>query len=129
MSRTAHHTPDKQTPYGKQRRADRKGLPWWQWTANVPERRVDLADLRYSAAELRTAEKEGRRPRPQNVRRAFEVYQYCCAWRDSGLKGTANLQERAARARLRVAARKALLDPETAIEPYRTRHQAHWDSW
>ncbi|MFH7594745.1 hypothetical protein WDV06_06495 [Streptomyces racemochromogenes] len=94
-----------------------------------PERRVDFVGLRYSHAEKARAAKEGRRPRPQRIRRAFEVHAYCCAWRSPSLKEDANLRERVARMRLRVQARRALWDPETVIEPYRTRHQEHWHSW
>ncbi|GLX21273.1 MULTISPECIES: hypothetical protein [Streptomyces] len=120
MSRTAHHTPDRRTPYGRQSRhgTGHRG-PW---------RRVDMRTLRYSAAELRAAEGAGRRPRPQEVRRAFDSWRYCCAFAGS-LSEAANLEERTARARLRAVARKALFDPETVIEPYRTRYQAHWHSW
>ncbi|KJK49780.1 MULTISPECIES: hypothetical protein [unclassified Streptomyces] len=125
MSRTAHHTPDRQTPYGRQRREDHDRLPWHRIQQAGPWRRADMRTLRYSATELRAAEREGRRPRPQEVRRAFDIWRYCCAFTGS-LSEAANLEERGARARLRGAARKALFDPETVIEPYRTRYQAHW---
>ncbi|MFG2713212.1 hypothetical protein ACGFX2_22020 [Streptomyces goshikiensis] len=128
MSRTAHHTPDKRTPYSRQLRDEYDRLPWHRIRHTGPWRRVDIRTLRYSAAELRVAEKEGRRPRPQEVRRAFDIWRYCCAFTGS-LSEAANLEERTARAGLRLAARKALFDPETVIEPYRTRYQAHWDSW
>ncbi|MEU3721418.1 hypothetical protein [Streptomyces sp. NPDC031705] len=127
MSRTAHHTADQRTPYGRQRREEHDRLDRHRIQHTGPWRRVDIRTLRYSATELRAAEKEGRRPRPQEVRRSFDIWRYCCAFTGS-LSEAANLEERTARARLRVAARKALFDPETVIEPYRTRYQAHWDS-
>lgn len=81
MARTAHHTPHHHTPYGRAPRAELDELPRDQWLPRLPERRVDFAGLRYSNAELARAEMEGRRPRPQRVRRRFEVYSYCCARR------------------------------------------------
>ncbi|MCF3182700.1 hypothetical protein IPZ70_22535 [Streptomyces polychromogenes] len=104
-------------------------LPQGQELDQQPERRVDFFGLRYSHAERARAAKEGRRARPQLIRRAFEVYAYCCAWRSASLKKNANLREGEARMRLRGQARRALGDPETVIEPYRTRHQEHWHSW
>ncbi|MFD8020425.1 hypothetical protein ACFV6G_08360 [Streptomyces lavendulae] len=130
MARTAHHTPHHQTPYGKRRKEELDTQPWHPiWRAG-PWRRVDLRDLRYAAAELALAEKEGRRPRPKKIRRSFDIWQYCCAHRTHGdyISVAGNLEERAARARARDACRAALYDPETVIEPYRPRHQAHWDS-
>ncbi|MFB7463071.1 hypothetical protein ACFCZ1_06110 [Streptomyces sp. NPDC056224] len=128
MSRTAHHTPDKHTPYGKRRRQERDTLPRHETGYTGPWRRADVRSLRYSATELRAAQKQGRRPQPQEVRRAFDIWQYCCAFAGS-LSEAAGLEERAARARARAACRAALHDAETVIEPYRTRHQAHWHAW
>ncbi|MFF2198204.1 hypothetical protein [Streptomyces sp. NPDC058157] len=129
MSRTAHHVPHHQTPYGKRRRAERDSPLWREQLRGRPWRRVDFFGLRYSHAEKARAAEEGRRPRPRRIRRAFEVHAYCCAWRSASLKEAANRRERVARMRLRVQARRALWDPETVIEPYRTRHQEHWHSW
>ncbi|WP_327252499.1 hypothetical protein [Streptomyces sp. NBC_01244] len=122
MSRTAHHIPAPRTPF-----AQREALAPPHTGFTGPWRRVDLRSLRYSAAELRTAAKEGRRPQPREVRRAFDSWRYCCAFGGS-LSEAANLAERAARARARTACRAALHDPETAIEPYRPRYGAHWEA-
>lgn len=124
MSRTAHHIPAPRTPFAARRREERD-IPGRR-PYDGPWRRVDLRSLRYSAAELRTAAQEGRRPRPREVRRAFDSWRYCCAFGGS-LSEAARLAERAARARSRTACRAALHDAETPIEPYRPRHGAHWD--
>lgn len=120
MSRTAHHIPARRTPFDEQRREG-------PWHHTGPWRRVDLRSLRYRAAELRTAAREGRRPRPREVRRAFDSWRYCCAHGGS-LSEAANRAERVARARARTACRAALHDAETAIEPYGPRYQAHWSA-
>ncbi|MFJ7265644.1 hypothetical protein ACIQV3_03095 [Streptomyces sp. NPDC099050] len=125
MSRTAHHIRAEHTPYARQRRKERDAFAPQHTGFSGPWRRVDLRGLRYSAAELRTATREGRRPRPREVRRAFDSWRYCCAFGGS-LSEAANLAERGARARLRAARRAALHDPETVIEPYRPRYGAHW---
>ncbi|MCJ0867925.1 hypothetical protein [Streptomyces sp. AP-93] len=125
MSRTAHHIPAPHTPFAVQRRAERDTPGRRSYSG--PWRRVDLRTLRYSAAELRTAAKEGRRPRPREVRRAFDSWRYCCAFAASP-SVAANLAERASRARARTACRAALHDPETVIEPYRPRYGAHWEA-
>ncbi|CAM5424850.1 hypothetical protein SAVIM338S_02372 [Streptomyces avidinii] len=124
MSRTAHHVPARHTPFEVRQREERNALgrrphagPW---------RRADLRGLRYSAAELRDAAREGRRPRPREVRRAFDSWRYCCAFGGS-LSEAARREERVARARARAACRAALHDAETVIEPYRPRYRAHWD--
>ncbi|GLW01507.1 hypothetical protein Slala05_51380 [Streptomyces lavendulae subsp. lavendulae] len=129
MARTAHHTPHHQTPYGKRLREERDMLPRHQIGCVGPWRRIDLRDLRYAEAELALAAREGRRPRPKRIRRSFDIWHYCCAYRSQGdyISVAANLVERAARARARDACRAALYDAETAVEPYRPRHQAHWD--
>ncbi|MFF3210809.1 hypothetical protein ACFYYB_09095 [Streptomyces sp. NPDC002886] len=126
MSRTAHHIPAEHTPYGRQRRAEREARVPCHTGFSGPWRRVDLRTLRYSAAELRAAAKEGRRPRPREIRRAFDSWRYCCAFGGS-LSEAANRAERVGRARLRAACRAALHDPEPLIEPYRPRYGAHWD--
>lgn len=122
LSRTAHHVPAARTPF-----AERGELAPRHTGFTGLWRRVDLRGLRYSAAELRTAAEEGRRPRPREVRRAFDTWRYCCAFGGS-LSEAANLAERAARARTRTACRAALHDPETVIEPYRPRYGAHWEA-
>ncbi|MCX5407603.1 hypothetical protein OHA37_27535 [Streptomyces sp. NBC_00335] len=125
MSRTAHHIPPARTRFAVQRREQRDALAWHPYGG--PWRRVDLRSLRYSAAELRTAAKEGRRPQPREVRRAFDSWRYCCAFAGS-LSEAAHLAERAARARARAACRAALHDPDTVIEPYRPRYGVHWEA-
>ncbi|MGW6710663.1 hypothetical protein ACWGDE_38030 [Streptomyces sp. NPDC054956] len=125
MSRTAHHIPAPRTPFAAQRRKECDTLGRRPYGG--PWRRVELRSLRYSAAELRTAAKEGRRPQPREVRRAFDSWRYCCAFAGS-LSEAANLAERGARARIRAACRVALHDPETVIEPYRPRYGAHWEA-
>ncbi|WP_327306980.1 hypothetical protein OG730_28915 [Streptomyces sp. NBC_01298] len=127
MSRTAHHIPPERTPYAARRRAERHARAPHHTGFSGPWRRVDLRTLRYCAAELRTAAQEGRRPRPREIRRAFDSWRYCCAFGGS-LSEAANLAERAARARARTACRAALHDPETVVEPYRPRYGAHWEA-
>lgn len=125
MSRTAHHIPAHRTPFAIKRREEREP-PGWRHHGG-PWRRVDLRSLRYSAAELRAAAKEGRRPQPREVRCAFDSWRYCCAFAGS-LSEDANFAERAARARARTACRAALHDAGAIIEPYRPRYQAHWEA-
>ncbi|MEU8433861.1 hypothetical protein AB0F18_13230 [Streptomyces sp. NPDC029216] len=129
MSRTAHHTPHRQTPFGIERHAEHASdRPWREYLRNLPWRRHTVHDLRYSAAEIALAEKEGRRPQPRQIRRSFEIFAYCCAFSD-GITEDANLEERTARRRLRNELRLALHDADTDITPARHRYSAHWDSW
>ncbi|GHE14174.1 hypothetical protein [Streptomyces alanosinicus] len=128
MSRTAHHIPYKQTRYEKKIRAQAE-WPWSWRSFNGLLRSVELYDLRYTTRELRDAEEEGRRPQPRKVRRAFEVYAYCCAWRDGSLPVYVRKYRRADRNTTRMACRAARFDPDTVIEPSPNRHRAHRDSW
>lgn len=99
-----------------------------------------LSDLRYSAAELAKAEREGRRPRPQQRRHHLEAYTYprTCGLRVIG--GISNRQERGLRAADRAMdrkARQALRGAQDAVEAAwdmefpdpRHRHFGVWDSY
>ncbi|MFJ1702271.1 hypothetical protein [Kitasatospora sp. NPDC088346] len=115
MSRTAHHiATDPAGAFG------RLGAPW---------RSVELTDLRYASALLRAARQEGRRPRPQAVRRSVRVHRWARhAVRDRWVGGYAALDERRARQRLRreLGRLTAHRDPEADTTPTRHRHSARW---
>lgn len=100
-----------------------------------------LYDLRYPAAELAAADRDGRRPRPTKRRHRLEAYEYP---RTYGVGHTvsyrANRQERALRAADRAMdrlARSVLRGAQDAVEAAwdldfpdpRHRHFGVWDSW
>ncbi|GGT10469.1 hypothetical protein GCM10010207_06330 [Streptomyces atratus] len=76
MARTAHHLPPSQTR--KTCNDDRASGPWHSVVLNA---------LRYSARSLTEAASEGRRPRPQRVRRRVSVYRFPRHNRDRGVSG------------------------------------------
>lgn len=129
MSRTVHHV-----------RSRHRAIPaFWSAGPPAPWTRHALTELRYSAAEMSRARREGRRPVPARVVRAFTAYTYPramneCFW---------NPYESAARAALRsfrTTARKSLraVPPGTllaAVEhldldhpPTRHRHRNLWEA-
>ncbi|MFD4861038.1 hypothetical protein [Streptomyces atratus] len=92
MARTAHHLPPSQT---RKTYDDRVNIPWHSVVLNA---------LRYSARSLTEAAGEGRRPRPQRVRRRVNVYCFPRHNRDRGVSRDSALAERRARQRLRAQA-------------------------
>lgn len=79
MGKTAHHLKGK---------FDTREWPggyamYWRSRPLVPVREHTVYDLRYDAADLRTAEAEGRRPRPENIRRTARWWTYTGAWTPS----------------------------------------------
>ncbi|WP_371496568.1 hypothetical protein OG871_11505 [Kitasatospora sp. NBC_00374] len=95
----------------------------------APLRLVTLTDLRYGSALLRAARQEGRRPRPQAVRRSVRVHHWArFDVRDRSVGADAAFDERRARQRLRrgLARLTAHRDPEADITPARHRHNARW---
>lgn len=76
MGKTAHHTPGK---------FDQREWPdgyrmYWRGRPVIPVREHVVHDLRYSAAELRSADGEGRRPRPRKIKRTARWFTYTGAW-------------------------------------------------
>lgn len=79
MGKTAHHTPGK---------FDRREWPdgycmYWRGRPVIPVREHVIYDLRYSAAELCAADREGRRPHPRKVKRTAQWFTYTGAWTPS----------------------------------------------
>ena len=79
MGKTAHHTPGK---------FDQREWPdgyrmYWRGRPVIPVREHVVHDLRYSAAELRSAGEEGRRPRPGKIKRTARWFTYTGAWTPS----------------------------------------------
>ncbi|QBZ72091.1 hypothetical protein SEA_KRADAL_205 [Streptomyces phage Kradal] len=79
MGKTAHHLKGK---------FDTREWPdgyrmYWRGRPVVPVREHIVHDLRYSAAELRTAEEQGRRPQPNRTRRTARWWTYTGAWTPS----------------------------------------------
>lgn len=79
MGKTAHHLKGKldtrEWPDGY--------MMYWRGRPVVPVREHTVHDLRYSAAELRDAEEQGRRARPRKVRRTARWWTYTGAWTPS----------------------------------------------
>lgn len=79
MGKTAHHQVEKR---------DTREWPegyrmYWRGRGLQPVRQHTVYDLRYSGAELRDAEAQGRRARPEKVRRTASWYAYSQAWTPS----------------------------------------------
>lgn len=100
MSRTVHHLVDNlneisydySTPGALRARNHLQGI-----------RRHTLYDLRFSDAELRRAEKEGRRPQPVRLRHRVDYFWYCTAYAsETRIVGyLCNERERASRTLMR----------------------------
>lgn len=94
MGRTAHHIPGK---------FDMREWPdgyymYWRGRPIVPVRKHALYDLWYSAAEIRQAAKEGRRPQPKKMQHTASWNTYTGAWTSSAQRTYwANKNERANR--------------------------------
>ncbi|MEU9573792.1 hypothetical protein AB0D62_28790 [Streptomyces massasporeus] len=89
MTRTAHHI---RPPHSRSAYDNSAGKPW---------RSVVLHDLRYSAHSIAQAARESRRPRPDKVRRAVDVYSFARYQRDASVAQWSAVEERRARQRLR----------------------------
>jgi hypothetical protein len=79
MGKTPHHTPGK----FDQREWPDGYMMYWRKRPITPVREHEVYDLRYSAAELRNAERQGRRPQPRKVRRTARWWTYTGAWTPS----------------------------------------------
>lgn len=79
MGKTPHHIPGK----FDQREYPETYMPYWRRHAINPIREHTVYDLWYSAAELRDAEEQGRRPQPRKVRRTAQWFTYTSAWTPS----------------------------------------------
>ncbi|MFD8227758.1 hypothetical protein ACFV16_26770 [Streptomyces massasporeus] len=93
MTRTAHHI---RPPHSRSAYGNSSGKPW---------RSVVLHDLRYSARSITEAARESRRPRPDKVRRAVDVYSFARYQRDASVAQWSAVEERRARQRLRTRVR------------------------
>jgi hypothetical protein len=103
MARTAHHM---------SYRRERVGRAW---------RKVVVHDLRYSARSLAV---EGKRPKPELVRRVVEIYDFPRAFNAARTVGwMARIAERKARRKCRRELRWG------DAEPTRHRHGAVYDAW
>lgn len=79
MGKTAHHLKDK---FDKREWPDGYRM-YWRGRGLQPVRQHIVYDLRYSSADLRDAGEQGRRPRPEKVRRTASWYSYTQAWTPS----------------------------------------------
>lgn len=148
MSRTVHHVPYKQRHSTHLKEAERQriteaGLNNWVSYHQIflIMERHQVEDLRYSAAELAAARREGRRPRPQRRRHRLEAYTYPRTYGiGHTVSGPSNRQERGLRAADRAMdrlARQVLRGSQDAVEEAwdldfpdpRHRHFGVWDSW
>lgn len=94
MGKTPHHTPGK----FDQREYPETYMSYWRRHSRNPVREHTVYDLRYSAAELRDAEENGRRPQPRRVKRTASWWTYTRAWTPSLVRAYwANKNERANR--------------------------------
>lgn len=82
MGKTPHHTPGKFDT----REYPETYMPYWRRHAINPIREHVVYDLNYSAAEIRRAEREGRRPEPRKVKRTARWFTYTGAWTPSSTK-------------------------------------------
>lgn len=125
MSRTVHHTPNRH----------RTAPAYWPHGTAGPCTAHALAELRYSRAELSRARREGRRPRPERVVRAFAAYTYP---RGLGERWTSPYEKSARAAlqvfqvgalhHLRATSADALLAAAETLDHPPTRHR-HRDLW
>lgn len=139
MSRSLGHRPYKKTDgYKHYKESDRGHRPASRKRGAVAWH--TLYDLRYPKADVKKAAAEGRKPRPQKVRRERTVYTYGRGEARS-IKGiTLYTQEfqRSARTRERDAVVKAVKTANTRtkstfdrtfdIAPYRPRHSGLWNA-
>lgn len=106
MSRTVHHLVDNLNEV-----IFDESLPGARRARNSHQavRRHTLYDLRFSAAELHRAEKEGRRARPVRMRHRVDYFYYCTAYAsETEIVGfLCNERERASRALMRDQLTKA----------------------
>lgn len=79
MGKTAHHLPGK---FDQREWPDGYSM-YWRSRPIVPVREHVIYDLRFGAAELRAADEEGRRPRPDKVKRTARWFTYTGAWTPS----------------------------------------------
>lgn len=82
MGKTPHHTPGK---YDNREWPDTYMI-YWRGYPIGPTRQHTVYDLRYSAAELRDAEENGRRPQPQKIKRTASWWSYTSAWTPSSTR-------------------------------------------
>lgn len=82
MGKTPHHTPGK---FDQREWPDQYRM-YWRARPIVPIREHTVYDLNYSAAEIRRAEREGRRPSPRKVKRTARWFTYTAAWTPSSTK-------------------------------------------
>lgn len=133
VSRTVHHIPNTHA-HDSTRGTVSPGAPW---------RTVVLVDLRYSAACLAQAGREGCRPRPRRRRHSVRVYSYArYAVRSRSVSREAAQDERRARQALRTGlgalhrqlavlgcgeeVARAAVDLD--VVPARHRHNAVWQA-
>ncbi|OIV38534.1 hypothetical protein BIV57_05210 [Mangrovactinospora gilvigrisea] len=103
----------------------------------MPLSRVEIHSLRYSAACLADAEKEGRRPVPQRLWRRSDCHDFARLSRHDRTIGIiAGYDERRARRRTRLLCQQVggwhrVGDDLDAFDcpPVRHRHHAVWDAW
>lgn len=147
MSRTVHHVVYKRRDStrlkeeARQRIIESGGNDWIRYhQLFTTMEQHSLYGLRYSAAEVAKAEREGRRPRPQQRRHRLEAYTYPRTYGLRVIGGISNRQERGLRAADRVRDRKVravLRGAQDAVEAAwdiefpdpRHRHFGVWDSW
>ncbi|MFF4354147.1 hypothetical protein [Streptomyces sp. NPDC001530] len=126
MSRTVHHVPIRH----------RATPAYWSSDLPGPVTAHALTELRYSGEELTSALREGRRPTPAPLVRAFAAYTYPRALNEhvrTPYEATARADLRTfrttARKLLRAAPPSALLDAAEDLDhpPTRHRHRNLWE--
>lgn len=139
MSRSLGHRPYKKTDaYKYYEESDRGHRPAHRKQGAVAWH--TMSGLRYTAVEAKKAAGEGRKPRPEELRRTKTSYTYGRGMA-RGLKaikvytvkiqgGTRSYERDAARKAVKAANTRAKYEFDRAldIEPYRPRHRALWDA-
>ncbi len=139
MSRSLGHRPYKKSDAHKHyKESDRGHRPAHRKQGAVAWH--TLYALRYSNAEIKKAAEEGRKPRPQKLRREKTAYTYgrggarsmiaIRVYTDESQGGARSYERDAAIKAVKTAntRKEAEFDCAFDIEPYRTRHTALWDA-
>lgn len=82
MGKTPNHIPGK---FDTREWPDEYRM-YWRGRPVVPVREHTVYDLIYSDSELRSAERQGRRPQPRKVRRTAQWWTYTEAWTPSSTR-------------------------------------------
>lgn len=145
MARTVHHIVWQHMTANDHSRHTGMPCEGTGWRRNCSYRGPlnTLSDLRYSAADLTAAARDGHRPSPARVTRTVQHTSYVALWTDN-IGEYCNAEERAARTRTRDRLRHALGHANAALSdgdwdafddeafdvpPTRHRGSARWIAW